>query len=73
MVYSLDLEAEGKLVYFMTIDRCRFRRPVTPGDVMRIHVTKLRRRGNVWRFRGEARVDDMLSAEATFSAMIVDG
>ncbi len=72
VVHTLGAEAEGKLVYFMSIDNCRFRRPVTPGDVMRIHVSKDRSRGNVWRFVGEAKVDGQLVAEAKFAAMILD-
>jgi 3-hydroxyacyl-[acyl-carrier-protein] dehydratase len=72
VVHTLGPESEGKLVYFMTIDEARFRRPVTPGDQLRIHVTKDRSRGNVWKFVGEAKVDGVRVAEATFSAMIVD-
>ena len=72
VVHTLGADAEGKLVYFMSIDNCRFRRPVTPGDVMRIHVAKDRSRGNVWRFMGEAKVDGQLVAEAKFAAMILD-
>jgi len=72
VVSSLGTEAEGKLVYFMTIDEARFRKPVTPGDTIHIHVVKQRQRGNVWKFRGEARVGDTLCAEATYSAMILD-
>jgi 3-hydroxyacyl-[acyl-carrier-protein] dehydratase len=72
VVHTLGPGAEGKLVYFMSIDDCRFRRPVKPGDVMRIHVTKDRSRGNVWRFHGVVTVDEAKAAEATFSAMILD-
>lgn len=71
VVHTLGPSAEGKLVYFMTVDDCRFRRPVMPGDQLRIHVKKERQRGNVWKFRGEAKVDGMLVAEATYGAMIV--
>jgi 3-hydroxyacyl-[acyl-carrier-protein] dehydratase len=60
------------IVYFMSIDNAKFRRPVVPGDQLRIHVTKTRRRGNVWRFSGVAKVDDVTVAEASFTAMIVD-
>jgi 3-hydroxyacyl-[acyl-carrier-protein] dehydratase len=69
---SLGGSAEGKIVYFMTIDRARFRKPVVPGDVLKVHVTKLQNRGPVWKFRGEAKVEDVLVAEADYSAMIVD-
>ena len=72
VVETLGPDAEGKLVYFMTIDDARFRKPVGPGDTLRVHVQKLQHRRNVWKFRGEARVDGTLMAEATFAAMIVD-
>jgi 3-hydroxyacyl-[acyl-carrier-protein] dehydratase len=72
VVHTLGSAAEGKLVYFMSIENARFRKPVTPGDQMRIHVAKERNRGAVWRFVGEAKVDDKIVAEATFTAMIVD-
>ena len=65
-------EAEGKIVYFMTIENARFRKPVTPGDVLHIHVEKLRGRSNVWKFQGVAKVDGVVCAEATFSAMITN-
>ena len=72
VVETLEGEAAGKLVYFMTIEEGRFRRPVFPGDTLMVHVTKLRNRRNVWKFRGEARVEGTLMAEARFSAMIMD-
>ncbi|HUC60886.1 MAG TPA: 3-hydroxyacyl-ACP dehydratase FabZ [Alphaproteobacteria bacterium] len=72
VVHTLGPAAEGKLVYFMAVDDCRFRRPVMPGDQLRIEVTKERSRAMVWRFRGEAKVDGVLVAEATFAAMIMD-
>ncbi len=72
VVQTLGKDSEGKLVYFMSIDSARFRRPVTPGDSMRIHVNKLQHRRNVWRFTGEAKVDGALCADATFAAMIMD-
>ena len=62
----------GSVVYFMTVDQARFRKPITPGDQLELHVEKQRSRGNVWKFRGEARVGDKLMAEATYSAMIVE-
>ena len=71
-VESLGADAEGKVVYFMTIDDARFRKPVVPGDSMYIEVTKIRSRSNVWKFKGVAKVDDQICAEATFSAMITD-
>lgn len=72
VVETLGAEAEGKLVYFMSVDNARFRKPVTPGDVLEITVTKLRSRGNVYKFEGKARADGVLMAEAVFSAMIMD-
>lgn len=72
VIHSMGAEAEGKLVYFMLIDSARFRRPIFPGDQIQVKVKKLRRRGNVWKFRGEAIVDGKLAAEAVFSAMIMD-
>jgi 3-hydroxyacyl-[acyl-carrier-protein] dehydratase len=72
VVETLEGEAAGKLVYFMTVDEARFRKPVFPGDVLRVHVEKVRNRGNVWKFRSEAKVDDVRVAQATFSAMIMD-
>lgn len=72
VVETLEKKTAGKLVYFMTIDEARFRKPVIPGDAMHIHVQKIHSRKNVWKFKGEARVEGKLCAEATFSAMIVD-
>jgi 3-hydroxyacyl-[acyl-carrier-protein] dehydratase len=62
----------GGVVYFMTVDNARFRKPIGPGDQVSLHVEKIRSRGSVWKFKGEARVDGKLMAEATYSAMIVD-
>jgi 3-hydroxyacyl-[acyl-carrier-protein] dehydratase len=73
VVHTLGSAAEGKLVYFMSVDSARFRRPVVPGDQLRIHVSKQRSRGNVWKFGAEAKVDGTLVAEATYAAMIMDG
>jgi 3-hydroxyacyl-[acyl-carrier-protein] dehydratase len=67
-----DLEEGRHLVYFMTIDEARFRKPVFPGDVLFIKVSKNRQRGNVWKFKGEAYVGDDKVAEAMYSAMLVD-
>jgi 3-hydroxyacyl-[acyl-carrier-protein] dehydratase len=60
------------VVYFLTIDQCKFRHPVVPGDVVEYHVKKLRNRGNVWKFSGEVRVGATRVAEAVISAMIAD-
>lgn len=72
VVHSLGASAAGKLVYFISIENARFRKPVTPGDQLRIHVAKDRARGNVWKFKAEAKVDGRLVAEATYSAMLMD-
>jgi 3-hydroxyacyl-[acyl-carrier-protein] dehydratase len=73
VMHSLGWTAENRLVFFMTIDNARFRKPVTPGDMLRMPVRALRRRGPVWKFSGQAFVDDVLCAEAEFSAMISEG
>lgn len=72
VVHTLGPGSEGKLVYFMSVDSCRFRRPVFPGSTLYVHVTKQRKRGNVWKFSAKAKVDGSLVAEATFAAMILD-
>ena len=72
VVHTLNLESEGRMVYFMTIDGARFRKPVVPGDTLELHVSKERQRGAVWKFTGRAKVDGKLVAEATFAAMIAD-
>ena len=72
VVDSLGPHTEGRLVYFMTIESARFRKPVVPGNTVHIHVVKQRHRGNVWKFKGEAKVDGVLVAEAIYAAMIRD-
>ena len=72
VVHTLGSAAEGKLVYFMSVDEARFRRPIMPGDRMYIHVKRERRRGNVWRFAARVMIDDHLAADATITAMILD-
>ena len=72
VVHTLGDDAAGKLVYFMSIDEARFRKPVSPGDTMTVLVTRLQARPKVWKCRGEARVGDTLVAEAQFTAMILD-
>lgn len=72
VVETLGPEAAGKVVYFMSIEHAKFRRPVVPGDQLRIHVIKERNRGNVWKFHAIARVDGVSVAEATYAAMIMD-
>ncbi|MBL6945946.1 MAG: 3-hydroxyacyl-ACP dehydratase FabZ [Rhodospirillales bacterium] len=72
VVETLGADSEGKLVYFMSVDNARFRKPVGPGDTLHIHITKERNRRNVWKFKGEVKVEDTLVAEASFAAMILD-
>jgi 3-hydroxyacyl-[acyl-carrier-protein] dehydratase len=62
----------GKAVYFMSIERAKFRKPVVPGDQLRLDVSILQHRGNVWKFSGNALVADKIAAEAEFTAMVVD-
>jgi len=72
VVKTLGPASAGKLVYFMTIESAKFRRPVVPGDQLRIHVVAERNRGNVWKFSGVARVNGVSVAEARYAAMIMD-
>jgi len=69
-VHNMQENYEPSLVYFMTIDRARFRKPVVPGDQVHYHVEKIRNRGKVWRFRTQAKVDGNVVAEAEISAMV---
>ncbi len=62
----------GSVVYFMSVEQARFRKPVFPGDRLALEVVKLQNRGKVWKFEGKAMVGDTLVAEATFTAIIVD-
>ncbi len=72
VVSTLGPESEGRLVYFMSVDNARFRKPVVPGDTLHVHVYKRRQRGNVWKFDAQAKVDGRVVADATFAAMILD-
>jgi 3-hydroxyacyl-[acyl-carrier-protein] dehydratase len=63
---------EGRSVYFMSIDKAKFRRPVVPGDQVRMEVKLIHRRGNVWKFSGQAMVDGKVVSEAEFMAMVSD-
>ncbi len=71
-VSSLGENYKAELVYFMGIDKAKFRKPVLPGDQLHYHVRKIRNRGRVWRFYGEAKVDGAVVAEAEISAMLAD-
>jgi 3-hydroxyacyl-[acyl-carrier-protein] dehydratase len=71
-VSSFGTTYKPQLVYFMGIDRAKFRKPVLPGDQLHYHVRKVRSRGRAWRFHGEAKVNGQVVAEAEVSAMILD-
>jgi 3-hydroxyacyl-[acyl-carrier-protein] dehydratase len=66
-----DLKSGSSQVLLMTIDKAKFRKPVVPGDQLRLHMTKITKRRNIWWFRGEAKVDGVLVCEAEVSAMMV--
>jgi 3-hydroxyacyl-[acyl-carrier-protein] dehydratase len=70
--YSLNLMGKKQSVYFMSIEDARFRKPVLPGDTLKMHVSCLQNRRNVWKFKGEAKVNEVTHAEATFTAMIAE-
>lgn len=72
VVETFENAESEKLVYFMSIDSARFRKPVLPGHTLNLEVTKEHGRGKVWRFKGIAKADDIIMAEAVFTAMIVD-
>ena len=72
VIHSMGKAFEGKLVYFMSVDEARFRKPVGPGDTLHIKVLKNKSRGTIWRFICEAFVEDIKCAEAIVTAMIVD-
>ena len=73
MVAAMDPDlTSGKLVFFTTVEKARFRQPVRPGDVVKLHVLKDKNKGPLWKFAGKASVDGKLVAEADFGAMIVD-
>src|SRR4030043_90409 len=64
--------SEGKSVYFMSIEKAKFRKPVVPGDQLRLEISIVQQRGNVWKFSGNAVVEDKVVAEAEFTAMVTD-
>src|SRR5215204_2523225 len=68
---NLALQAAPKQVFFMTIDKAKFRKPVVPGDVLEYHMRQINKRRNMWWFRGEAKVGHVLVAEAVVGAMLV--
>ena len=62
--------ANSKSIYFMTVDKAKFRKPVVPGDTLEYHLTKMNNRKNMWWFRGEAKVAGTIVAEAELGALI---
>lgn len=70
--HSLNFADQKKAVYFMSIEEARFRKPVFPGDTLLMHVQCLQHRRQVWKFKGEAKVNGVVHAEAVFTAMIAD-
>jgi len=72
MSKSLDADVTGKAIFFMSVDGARFRKPVRPGDQLRMKVVVIKHRGDLFKFRGEAFVDGKLAAEAEFAAMVVE-
>ena len=69
-IKSVEGTEKPRAVYFLTIDKCKFRKPVMPGDTIEYHVQKIARKKNMWWFRGEARVAGHLVAEARVGAMV---
>jgi 3-hydroxyacyl-[acyl-carrier-protein] dehydratase len=67
---AVSFDPAKQVIYFMAIDKAKFRKPVVPGDVLRLEVTPLRKGGAIWKMRGEAKVDDAVVAEAEFMASI---
>jgi 3-hydroxyacyl-[acyl-carrier-protein] dehydratase len=67
---AVGFDADKQVIYFMAIDKAKFRKPVVPGDVLRLEVVPLRKGGVIWKMRGEAKVGDAVVAEAEFMASI---
>lgn len=72
VVHTMGTEARGKVVYFMSVEGSKFRKPVVPGDVLYLQCDAQRSRGNVWKFKGVGTVNGQKVAEATYSAMIME-
>lgn len=71
VICTANSDVKADLVYFMTIDNARFRKPVVPGDRLELHVKKIKQRGTIWKFHGDAMVDGNKVAEADIGAMLV--
>jgi 3-hydroxyacyl-[acyl-carrier-protein] dehydratase len=72
MSKTLEVDVAGKTILFMSVDNCRFRHPVRPGDVVKMPVEVVRHRGDVFKFKGRAMVGDKVAAECEFAAMVVE-
>jgi 3-hydroxyacyl-[acyl-carrier-protein] dehydratase len=72
VVQSLGDAVKDKLVFFMSVEDAKFRKPVTPGDSLYIHIEVIKGRGAIWKFKGEAKVNNDVHASATFTAMIMN-
>ena len=72
MSKSMDVDVENKGIMFISVDNCRFRYPVRPGDVLKMPVEVVRARGDVFKFRGQGMVGDKVAAECEFAAMLVE-
>lgn len=72
-VLAFSSGIQGSAVYFMSIEKAKFRKPVVPGDQLRLEVTVIQQRGNVWKFSGTATVEDKVASESEFTAMVIAG
>jgi len=72
MSKSLNVDVAGKTIFFVSLDNCRFRNPVRPGDLVRMPVEVVKARGDLFKFKGVAMVGDKVAAEAEFAAMVVE-
>ena len=72
VVESLGLHGSGALVYFMSIEKAKFRKLVLPGDILKLHVRVIKARSKIWKFEGHGKVNNELVAESEFTAMMVD-
>jgi 3-hydroxyacyl-[acyl-carrier-protein] dehydratase len=72
MSKTLEVDPRGKTILFASVDNCRFRAPVRPGDVLRMNVRVVKARGGLFKFAGQALVGEKVAAEAEFAAMLVE-
>ena len=72
MSKSLNADVTGKTIMFVSLDEVRFRHPVRPGDVLRMHVEVVKHRGDLFKFRGKAMIGEKVAAQADFAAMVVE-